>query len=162
MPKKKRRTDGKLLEMMIRTTMIPLGFEEIPKNNLRHSCMFRGKRLLIKNTDYIGLYGTPGRHEWTIVDEKHTYTVECKKQDTSGSVDEKLPFITRTFSDKPSEDYFLLIYYGDHFTKSDRGIAAIKWVRAEAERLCKEFHPRKFMVFTVEQFTDFATERWSP
>lgn len=91
----------------------------------------------------IGLYGTAGRKERYLIDriprqggpfvidpdDTVRVIIEAKFQATSGSVDEKLPFVfaSACVSDTPN---WVVIAAGAHW-QSQRGQAAIAWLKAQ-------------------------------
>ena len=169
MAKKKKRKqsksgDGKLLESMLPMALEPLGFTILRNAKERRAydkqSLLRPSRVAKKQNPYTTIFGTPGKREWFITDEHRSYTVECKSQNGSGTVDEKMVLIARTFEEVQIEDIFILVYHGDWWTCSSRGRAIIEWIRTEAVRLNKIHAPRQLLIFNIDELQQFIVKTW--
>src|SRR5260370_20441379 len=101
-------------------------------------------RYVIRNFPHASPYGTPGKKEGLAVsaeaapgyfqsdDDGVRVVVEAKFQDSSGSVDEKIPFIWEGFLDSPILNW-VVVFYGRYW-KTGRGREAVKWLKARADK----------------------------
>lgn len=82
--------NGRTVENM----MIPLfeasGFKIVKPKEVKSNI---GKRYVIKNAPYRTIYDHPGKTEFVIVDGERSIRIESKYQSSSGSVDEKFPYM---------------------------------------------------------------------
>lgn len=95
-------------------------------------------RYVIRNFPHASPYGTPGKKEGLIVAPEATpgfferdeegirVVVEAKYQNSSGSVDEKIPFIWQGFLDSPILNW--VVVFDGKYWKTGRGRAAMKWL----------------------------------
>src|SRR5690606_13047129 len=87
---------------------------------------FFGKELLLKHIPYDTIYNHKGRTEFLALSEKFNkkIRIECKWQQTSGSVDEKLPYLYLSAIEKMTEDEVIILYGGTGFKPG-----AIQWLK---------------------------------
>ena len=118
----------------------------------------QGSRWLVKHYPYETIFGTPGRREYYIASAEWSGQLECKFQNGSGSVDEKMVYISETLR-RTDERALALVYAGKYWTDKDRGASVIQWMRAEATRIrdCG----KQLLVFDMDQFIEWANETWS-
>ena len=97
--------------------------------------------VLFKNVPYESIYGTKCRSEFLLRYHGRNIRIECKYQESPGSVDEKLPYLMMNFTQKVDEEETIIITHGDGFRDG-----AINWLR----ETCKN---TKCKVFTLLEFT---------
>lgn len=114
-------------------------------------------KVLIENYPYQTIYKTKGRLEWMIRNREVRYGLECKYQNSSGSTDEKLPYIAENFVFGDLEK-MIVVYAGDHW-KGNRGSSAITWLKNRAENI-KHQHNKEMLVFTFSEFKNYALKNW--
>jgi len=90
-------------------------------------------RYIIRNYPHLSYCGTPGRKEAYIFDRSVEYIFEAKYQNTSGSVDEKLPSIWRNFLKSPVPNW-IVWFDGNFWLNTERAQAAI----ADLRQIAKE------------------------
>ena len=151
---------GQTLEAVIRCIRL-VGFIECTARELRKSRydMFsEHQRLLVANMPYTTIFGTPGRREYFIQSDEWTGELECKFQNTGGSVDEKMAYIAETL--KRTELNRLAVVYGGLFwTEEFRGKAIIEWMKREAV-LIRETHDKELLVMTLDEFIKWVQKTW--
>ncbi len=89
--------NGRVFENMMIPIFKDAGFEvftesELSKPKIKEH-VANLKRYIIKNAEYITIYGEGGRTEFVIVDATRRIRVEAKYQSAQGSVDEKYPYM---------------------------------------------------------------------
>jgi hypothetical protein len=97
--------------------------------------------VLLKNAPYESIYGTKCRSEFLLRYQGRDIRIECKYQQSAGSVDEKLPYLMMNFTQKVDEAETIIITHGDGFRDG-----AINWLRES----CRD---TKCKVFTLLEFT---------
>jgi len=102
--------------------------------------------VLLKNVPYESIYGTKCRSEFLLRYKGRHIRIECKYQESAGSVDEKLPYLMMNFTQKVDEEETIIITHGDGFRDG-----AINWLRES----CKD---TKCKVFTLLEFTFYLNK----
>lgn len=93
----------------------------------------------MRDVYYRTIYNTRGRHEFVLCNERNLLTVECKFQETGGSVDEKLPYLfeswlrSESYQGYPFSRHWLVAFDGLYFQKG-RGANAVEWLRLRGNR----------------------------
>ena len=100
---------------------------------------------LYTNVPYESIYGTKCRSEFVLKYKNRTIRIECKSQESAGSVDEKLPYLVENFTHKVPEEETIIIHHGSGFRQG-----AIDWLR----NACKG---TKCRVFNLTEFIFFLT-----
>ena len=99
--------------------------------------------VLFKNVPYESIYGTKCRSEFLLRYHGRDIRIECKYQESAGSVDEKLPYLMMNFTQKVDEEETIIITHGDGFRDG-----AIKWLRETCkDTKCKVFTPLEFTFY---------------
>ena len=115
---------GKVLESLVEGMVSQYGFRTVQFRDLHK---FPGeKELLIQNAPYTTLYGSKGKTEFLLKSERFNLNVriECKWQQSAGSVDEKLPHLYLSTVQAMPEKHVIILIDGDGFRDG-----AIKWLR---------------------------------
>lgn len=151
--KKKRRSTygGQLLEQVVSCLSL-LGFQEVHRKD---ATLF--ERRIIKNWPYTTIYGTPGRREWCVFTRTEAIPIECKFQDGGGSVDEKMPYIARSFIEHDDQEMFV-VFAGPYWMRG-RGAKAVEWLRKESRQI-KRLHGKTLRVFFLDDFLSHVKNRW--
>ena len=102
--------------------------------------------VLFKNVPYESIYGTKCRSEFLLRYRGRDIRIECKYQESAGSVDEKLPYLMMNFTQKVDEEETIIITHGEGFRAG-----AINWLR----ETCKD---TKCKVFTLLEFTFYLNK----
>ncbi|MCC6221504.1 MAG: 4-diphosphocytidyl-2C-methyl-D-erythritol kinase [Deltaproteobacteria bacterium] len=121
---------GKVLERTIVPTFESYGFQVIPfREWSQHQARF-GDELLLKNVPYTTIYGHPGYTEFLLKSRRHNLEIriECKWQQSAGSVDEKLPYLYLNCLEAIPEKEIIIVTGGGGMKKG-----AIPWLKRSAE-----------------------------
>jgi hypothetical protein len=148
-------TSGNTLEASIGAVIQSKGFEVVnyklwEKNKDRY-----GKELLLCNVPYETIYGHNGKTEFVLLSEvdELEIRIECKWQQSAGSVDEKYPYLYMNCMQMPEEHIFIII---------DGGGAkdgAVEWLRsAPINYPCN----KSITVFNLVEFLTWANKMLSP
>ena len=163
----RKRSSGKsaLLEDCVQSLGL-LGFHEYGTNGSFQRAEVINARYIIRNFPHESVYGTSGKKEALIVapngsgsfalddDGMARVIMEAKWQESSGSVDEKLPYIWEAFRDSPVHNWVVVL--DGRYWKTGRGTAAVKWLGRKAGL----FDGRTLRVVDRKGFIDLAMKAW--
>ena len=147
---------GTQLEKAVQTVLLEKGFEIVMYRVWQKNPNNYGRELLLKNAPFTTIYGHVGNTEFVLVSEKYKLKIriECKWQQSAGSVDEKLPYLyLNTIEAMPEKDIIILID-GDGFKAG-----AKTWLRnAVKEKLYtnEKNSSTNIMVFSLTEFFTWA------
>ncbi|MBC8196914.1 MAG: 4-diphosphocytidyl-2C-methyl-D-erythritol kinase [Candidatus Marinimicrobia bacterium] len=156
--KKGRKTNisGTQLEKAVQTVLIEKGFEIEMYSKWIKNIKNYGNEILLKNAPFKTIYQHKGRTEFLLLSKKYSLKIriECKWQQSMGSVDEKLPYLyLNTIEAMPEKDIIILID-GDGFKPG-----AKDWLRDAVKR--KKYTTIKnndtnILVFSLAEFFTWA------
>ena len=137
------------------------------------------KRLLIKSVPYTTLYGSKGKTEFLLVAEdaistpdfpvlnppsKFICRIECKWQQTAGSVDEKFPYLYLSCVEAMTENNVIILHGGGKYRAG-----AMQWLKnaVSTKRYFTNATPanKVIRVMGVEEFLTWisqAFDRYTP
>lgn len=146
---------GSILEGLVRNTLSAHGFAVVPWALYSKSPGEHGEELLLSNVQCETLYGGKGYTEFLLRSRRFglDLRIECKWQQTTGSVDEKLPFTYLNCVEMPEDEVIILID-GKGFREG-----AIRWLRKAAgeRRYIPAERPNKQVrVMDVTEFLTWA------
>ncbi len=147
---------GNQLEIAVQTVLLNKGFEIEMYRKWQKKPENYGKELLLKNVPFETIYGHRGNTEFLLMSEKYDLRIriECKWQQSAGSVDEKLPYLyLNTIEAMPEKDIMILID-GDGFKKG-----AKTWLKnAVKQKLYtnETNNDTNVMVFSLADFFTWA------
>ena len=120
---------GNVLEHTVIGTLSAHGFEMVMHREYTKSPENYGKELLLKNVPYTTLYGGKGYTEFLLSSKRFNLNIriECKWQQGSGSVDEKLPYTYLSCVEAVGEDNVIILIDGPGFRHG-----AINWLKNAA------------------------------
>ncbi len=131
---------GRTLESLIISTLEQKGFRKIPFKEYAQGLNLYGDELLLTNVPYETIYGHQGKTEFKIQSKRHgEYRIECKWQQSSGSVDEKFPYLYLNCIEKMPEANIIIIVDGQGAKPG-----AVNWLRQAV----------KFKLYTNESNRD--------
>ncbi len=121
---------GLVLEQRIQNDLEAAGYEIIAAKDWDEARLYRTQdpRFVILDAPYRSIYGHRARIEFLIIKGSRQILVEAKRQYSSGSVDEKLPYVYLNAVNNLPERQFVLVLDGDGFKPG-----AIDWIKARAE-----------------------------
>lgn len=149
---------GNQLEIAVQTVLLNKGFEIEMFRVWNKNSEKYGKELLLKNVPFETIYGHRGNTEFLLISEKYNLRIriECKWQQSAGSVDEKLPYLyLNTIEAMPEKDIMILID-GDGFKAG-----AKTWLRnAVKDKLytTDKNNDTNVMVFSLAEFFTWANK----
>lgn len=149
---------GNQLEIAVQTVLLNKGFEiEMYRVWVKNPERY-GKELLLKNVPFETIYGHRGNTEFLLISEQYKLRIriECKWQQSAGSVDEKLPYLyLNTIEAMPEKDIMILID-GDGFKAG-----AKTWLKnAVKDKLytTEKNNDTNVMVFSLAEFFTWANK----
>ena len=105
------------------------------------------KNVLLKHVPYTNIYGsTRCRSEFLLCYKDRRIRIECKFQESAGSVDEKLPYLYMNFTQSIPETEAIIVIEGNGFK-----IGAKEWLR-------KKCAGTKVSVMSLDEFAASAAE----
>jgi ABC-type Fe3+-citrate transport system substrate-binding protein len=115
-----------------------------------------GKELLLKNVPFTTIYGHKGNTEFLLLSEKYKLKIriECKWQQSPGSVDEKLPYLYLNTIESMPENNIIILIDGNGFKSG-----AKKWLKdAVSKKLytTKNNENKNVLVFSLTEFFTWA------
>ncbi|NJM79915.1 MAG: 4-diphosphocytidyl-2C-methyl-D-erythritol kinase [Flavobacterium sp.] len=149
---------GNQLEIAVLTVLSNKGFEIEMYRIWEKNKENYGSEILLKNVPFDTIYGHKGYTEFLLISEKYNLRIriECKWQQRSGSVDEKLPYLyLNSIEAMPEKDVMILID-GDGFKKG-----AKTWLKkAVKEKLyiSEKNKETNIMVFSLSDFFTWANK----
>ena len=119
---------GRTLESVVISTLEQKGFRKVPYKEYLNGLNIYGDELLLTNVPYETIYGHKGKTEFKIQSQRYgEYRIECKWQQSSGSVDEKFPYLYLNCIEKMPENNIIIIIDGQGAKPG-----AIDWLRRAA------------------------------
>ncbi len=149
---KKTSYGGKILEQAVCSFKLK-NFEIINAEQFRdRNGLFRDERLLVKNFPYETLFGTPGRREYFLKSSEWQGHLECKYQNGSGSVDEKIVYVVETL--RRTEMKALIIIHGGNWWEKKRGKEVIRWAKEQSLSLMRDYG-KELLCFDLDGLMDW-------
>lgn len=147
---------GNQLEVAVQTVLSNKGFEIEMYRKWEKNKENYGKELLLKNVPFTTIYGHGGNTEFLLISEKHKIRmrIECKWQQSAGSVDEKLPYLYLNTIEAMPEKNIMILIDGDGFKTG-----AKTWLRnAVKEKLytTDKNNDTEVLVFSLAEFFTWA------
>lgn len=143
---------GNTLEQQVQNLFFGKGFEIVMyskwvKNKKKYS-----HELLLKNVPYESIYNHKGYTEFLLLSKKldKEIRIECKWQQSSGSVDEKLPYLFLNATTKMKEKEIMIIIDGAGWKEG-----AIPWLK---EAVNQSPHNYRIKVFSISEFYSWANK----
>lgn len=147
---------GSVLEGIVKGALVPHGFNAIQNRDLAKLPEDKQDELLIQNAPYATLYGSKGKTEFLLRSKKYNLEVriECKWQQSAGSVDEKLPHLYLSAVDAMPENNVIILIDGNGFRDG-----AITWLRNAAKDklyITEETRHKNVMIMNATEFMTWA------
>lgn len=149
---------GNQLEIAVQTVFLNKGFEIEMYRKWHKKPENYGRELLLKNVPFETIYGHRGNTEFLLISDRYKLKIriECKWQQSAGSVDEKLPYLyLNTIEAMPEKDIMILID-GDGFKAG-----AKTWLRnAVKDKLYTDENNngKNLMIFSLAEFFTWANK----
>jgi hypothetical protein len=121
---------GRVLEQVVSLTMQQKGFRVIPYIKWKDDPGAYGDEVVLTNVPYETIYGHQGKTEFKLVSKKYgDYRIECKWQQSPGSVDEKFPYLYLNCIEKMPEQNIIIVLDGQGAKQG-----AVSWLRQAASK----------------------------
>lgn len=149
---------GRILERTVVPTFEAHSFEVVAYSAWKKKPESYGTELLLKHVPYRTIYNQNGYTEFLVVSERFSLNVriECKWQQSSGSVDEKLPYLYLNCIESMPETDIIIIAGGGGMKPG-----AIPWLKGavSSKKYVLPGMPEKnIQVFSIEEFLAWANK----
>jgi hypothetical protein len=149
---------GSILEKTIIPTFEARNFEVIKYSDWNKNPKKYGTEILLKHVPYTTIYGHPGYTEFLAQSQRYclNHRIECKWQQSSGSVDEKFPYLYLNCIEAMPEKNIIIIAGGGGMKKG-----AIPWLkRAVLERhyFPDDVEKKNINIFSLDEFIRWANQ----
>jgi hypothetical protein len=120
-------SSGTTLERAVIATLEGKGFVTVPYRQWQAQPTAYGPELLLRNVPYTTIYGHPGKTEFVIHSVRYGLEVriECKWQQSAGSVDEKFPYLYLNCVECMPEPHIIILVDG-----GGAKAGSIQWLRS--------------------------------
>jgi len=152
---------GNQLEVAVKTVLTGKGFELINYRDWEKNKEKYGDELLLENVPFTTIYEHKGNTEFLLISRKYNLQIriECKWQQVSGSVDEKLPYLyLNTIEAMPDNSIMILI------DGAGWKAGAIKWLKdaIKQKKYTTETNMQKnIMIFNLTEFFTWANKTFN-
>lgn len=147
---------GRVLEQTIIPAFQTRGFQCVPFGKWSKKQGQYGNELLLAHVPYTTIYGHRGYTEFLVKSARFNlnHRIECKWQQSGGSVDEKLPYLYLNCIEAIPESDIIIVAGGGGMKKG-----AVPWLKSVVAdgHFIRAGHRRKnVQVFTLEEFLKWA------
>jgi hypothetical protein len=145
---------GRVLEKAVESVFATHHYQIVNYTEYRKSPQrFEGQKILLKNVPYTSIYGKRARSEFAFRDSSNEWTrIECKWQQSSGSVDEKFPYVYLNAVEAVEEKRVIILVDGGGAKPE-----SIEWLKAAARNGRYRSDPKKHVaVMGVNEFIAWA------
>lgn len=147
---------GKVLEETVISTFARKGFDVVMWSEWSRHRDNYGSELLLKNVPFKNIYGHDGYTEFLLKSEKYKLEIriECKWQQSGGSVDEKFPYLYLNCIEAMPETRIVIIVDGGGAREG-----AVQWLKNAAENNLyrnEQNMDKQLDVFTLSGFIQWA------
>ncbi len=145
-------SSGGTLEKAVIGVLLSKGFQLVSFRKWQVSPERYGQELLLRNVPYETIYKHAGHSEFLLVSQKYGMRVriECKWQQSSGSVDEKFPYLYLNAVEAMPEDDIIIIVDGGGYKKG-----ALDWLKDAARE--KRYMAKAEKTIRVMSLAEFLT-----
>ena len=143
---------GNILEKQVQSLFLEKGFEIVNYSKWIKDKTKFGQELLLKHVPFSSIYNHRGHTEFLLISKKLDKEIrtECKWQQSSGSVDEKLPYLFLNASTKMTEKEIMIIIDGGGWKEG-----AIPWLK---EAVNKSEQKKRIKVFSLAEFLTWGNK----
>ena len=103
---------GKFLENIVQREFESRGFIVRDYGSDADNLDMFAPRILVRGVPYISIYETDSRSEFVVTEYNRKIRIECKWQESSGSVDEKFPYVIDNAAEAMPEREILILHGG--------------------------------------------------
>jgi len=152
---------GNQLEVTVKTVLIGKGFRLVKFREWEKNPDKFSKELLLKNVPFTTVYDHQGNTEFLLISKKYDLRIriECKWQQVSGSVDEKLPYLYLNTIEAMPENSIMILIDGTGWKAG-----AIKWLKdaVKQKKYTNEVNQNKeIQVFNLTEFFTWANKTFN-
>ena len=152
---------GNQLEVAVKTVLTGKGFELVKYRVWEKNQEKYGKELLLENVPFTTVYDHHGNTEFLLISEKYEFKIriECKWQQVSGSVDEKLPYLYLNTIEAMPENSIMILIDGSGWKAG-----AIKWLKDAVKQkkyTTEENKHKEILVFSLTEFFTWANKTFN-
>ncbi len=151
---------GKILEKTVESTFRSKGFEVIKYRQWDKNHQLYSEELLLENCPFKNIYNHDGNTEFLLKSKKFNceIRIECKWQQSNGSVDEKFPYLYLNCIEAMPEKEIVIIIDG-----GGAKAGSIQWLKSTIEKkkyTSPDNNDKKIYVFTLSEFIQWANKRF--
>lgn len=144
---------GRFLEESLRRELMNRGFLFRRYGEDQNNLDLFAPNIVVVNAPYTSIYGCESRSEFVINAGNRRIRVECRWQESHGSVDEKFVYLMRNATDCMPENEVLILYGGEGAREQ-----AIEWLKTEAKKITsKTIH-----VISINNFLRWVRDELLP
>ncbi|MGV2827586.1 PD-(D/E)XK nuclease superfamily protein [Myxosarcina sp. GI1(2024)] len=149
---------GKVLERTIIPTFEARGFEIVKYSDWKKKRDTYSSEILLKHVPYTTIYGHQGYTEFLAQSQQYSlnHRIECKWQQSSGSVDEKFPYLYLNCIEAMPEPNIIII--AGRGGMKEGAIPWLKRVVLERPYLPDGAANKNIQVFSIEEFILWANQ----
>jgi hypothetical protein len=153
--RKKTNITGNQLETAVKTVLQGKGFEIVNYRIWKQSPERYGEELLLTNVPFTSIYRHQGNTEFLLISEKYSLEIriECKWQQVSGSVDEKLPYLYLNAVEAMPEPVIMILIDGPGWKRG-----AIEWLKEAATKKKYMESEKQVIIFNLSEFFTWANK----
>lgn len=149
---------GNTLEQTVNSFFSNKGFEIVAYSDWKKHPDNYGQELLLTNAPFTTIYQHRGNTEFLAKSEKYNFEIriECKWQQVSGSVDEKLPYLYLNTIEAMPEKQIVIVIDGPGFKEG-----AKTWLRdtVRGKKYTDQTNQDKIIeVFSLSEFITWANK----
>lgn len=151
---------GKILEKTVESTFISKGFEVIKYRKWDKNRQSYSEELLLENCPFKNIYNHDGNTEFLLKSKKYDceIRIECKWQQSNGSVDEKFPYLYLNCIEAMPEKEIIIIIDG-----GGAKAGSIQWLKTTVDQkkyTSESNNNKNIHVFTLSEFIQWANKRF--
>jgi len=148
---------GGMLESTVKSVLQRHGFELVAYSAYSKRPEKYGAELLLTNMPYDTIYiPHKGKTEFLLVSKRYGFRIriECKWQQSNGSVDEKLPYLYLNCIETMPESHIIIVIDGEGWKKG-----AVEWLKtavAKKKYMTVKNADKMIQVFNLQEFITWA------
>ena len=154
-------TTGNQLEQAVKTVLTGKGFKLVNYRVWEKNPEKYGDELLLENAPFTTVYNHKGNTEFLLLSKKYKLKIriECKWQQVSGSVDEKLPYLYLNTIEAMPEQAIMILIDGGGWKPG-----AIKWLKdavKDKKYTTDKNNNKKILVYNLTEFFTWANKTFN-
>ena len=144
---------GRTLESTVKAVMSSKGFQILSYKEWHKDPGQHSTDVLLTNAPFTTIYNHPGHTEFLLISKRLNIEIriECKWQQSPGSVDEKLPYLYLNCVEKMPEKSIVILIDGEGFKKG-----AIQWLKDAVANKKYSLMDKEIKVMNLREFMEWA------